>query len=433
MTGKIGSFAGAVTFLAMVYSCNGAEILWDVSHGEIEPGEAPCLLSHLPLLTIFEEEGISLVKSEEGVLNEDLSRYDALVLAFACSFDSPYTSEEASLIEAFVADGGGLLILGDHPILGNVENLHPVTQRFGVMFTVVGPASPLVPVIEHPIFQGVSQIKFGSPAGLTVQPPSVVAAVGTSGFRVGIAVAEVGKGRVVISGDESVFEHIPPEFFCCLFRLDNEIFFRNIFRWFLRLNCTNFDALNGTIAQAEFDNRGIQKSLESKANNARRQFDRGNLRGSGNILCAFIHEVDAQDGKHIEPSSAQTLRNCVQSLAVALEIPLPCLSEGEKVTLVLENFPNPFRSTTTIHYILPTVSNQQPAISGQKKIPVKLTVYDITGRLVKTLINENLESRVSRVQWNGKNEKGMEVPSGIYLYRLTSGDFISTKKLILLR
>lgn len=64
--------------------------------------------------------------------------------------------------------------------------------------------------------------------------------------------------------------------------------------------CTTFDDLDQTISDAVIDNEGIRNSLLSKARNARKQYDRGNLRASGNILCALLHEVDAQDGKHIE-------------------------------------------------------------------------------------------------------------------------------------
>ena len=51
-------------------------------------------------------------------------------------------------------------------------------------------------------------------------------------------------------------------------------------------NCLTFDDLDETIADADIDNEGVRRSLQAKANNARRQFDRGNLKASGNVLCA---------------------------------------------------------------------------------------------------------------------------------------------------
>jgi len=123
--------------------------------------------------------------------------------------------------------------------------------------------------------------------------------------------------------------------------------------------CETFDDLDLTIAGANIDNEGVRNSLQSKANNARKQFDKDNLKTSGNVLCALLHEVDAQDGKHIHPVSAQGIRDCVESLAANLGIPLPCdttLNEisGVETFSLRENEPNPFHGTTLITYQLPT-------------------------------------------------------------------------------
>ncbi|MCH7760413.1 T9SS type A sorting domain-containing protein, partial [candidate division TA06 bacterium] len=95
-----------------------------------------------------------------------------------------------------------------------------------------------------------------------------------------------------------------------------------------------------------------------------------------------------------------------------------------KDTKLLQNQPNPFHSTTLIRYILP---------NSQEKIPVRLAIYDISGRLVETLVDQDQESGVFTVIWEGKDQA-----SGIYFYRLHSrfgqeGEFTATKKLILLR
>jgi flagellar hook assembly protein FlgD len=59
---------------------------------------------------------------------------------------------------------------------------------------------------------------------------------------------------------------------------------------------------------------------------------------------------------------------------------------------------------------------------------VELVIYDITGRLVEIIVDEKKEAGVYQVEWDGKDQ-----PSGIYFYRLQSGDFTTTKKLILLK
>ncbi len=89
------------------------------------------------------------------------------------------------------------------------------------------------------------------------------------------------------------------------------------------------------------------------------------------------------------------------------------------------NFPNPFNPTTTIHFDVPAVSTG--------KIKVQLKVYDILGREVRTLIDEEMEPGSYSVQWDGRNNNGTRVSSGVYLYRMKSNGFISTRKMVLLK
>ena len=81
-----------------------------------------------------------------------------------------------------------------------------------------------------------------------------------------------------------------------------------------------------------------------------------------------------------------------------------------------QNYPNPFNPTTTINYSLAKEGN------------VKLTVYKSIGSKVATIVNENKPAGNYTVQFNGRN-----LPSGIYLYRLESGNYNATKKFILLK
>jgi hypothetical protein len=86
-----------------------------------------------------------------------------------------------------------------------------------------------------------------------------------------------------------------------------------------------------------------------------------------------------------------------------------------------QNYPNPFNPSTTIRYDLPA--------SGQ----VELIIYDILGREVQKLVSGFQEIGYQQIVWDSQNNQGQSVASGIYLYRLTAGDFVQTKKLILLR
>jgi hypothetical protein len=87
-----------------------------------------------------------------------------------------------------------------------------------------------------------------------------------------------------------------------------------------------------------------------------------------------------------------------------------------------QNYPNPFNPQTTISY--------QLAVNGD----VTLKIYDMLGQEVRTLINENKPVGYHSVVWNGTDNSGRQVSSGVYFYQLQSGNNISQiKKLLLIK
>ena len=86
-----------------------------------------------------------------------------------------------------------------------------------------------------------------------------------------------------------------------------------------------------------------------------------------------------------------------------------------------QNYPNPFNQSTKIEFSL--------AKSGF----VTLNIYDILGRKVRTLVSEHLSTGYKSVQWDGKNDAGKDVVSGIYFYQLRVADFSEAKKMLLLK
>jgi len=65
---------------------------------------------------------------------------------------------------------------------------------------------------------------------------------------------------------------------------------------------------------------------------------------------------------------------------------------------------------------------------------VKLVIYDVMGRQVRSLLNgESYASGFHVVIWNGLDNKGQKVPSGMYIYRIKAGDFIADKKMLLVK
>lgn len=88
---------------------------------------------------------------------------------------------------------------------------------------------------------------------------------------------------------------------------------------------------------------------------------------------------------------------------------------------LFQNYPNPFNPTTNIRFSLPR--------SGH----VRLDIYNILGRRVRTLVDEALLAGHKLVTWDGKDENGNDVSSGIYFYRLQTGNFSQARKMILLK
>jgi flagellar hook assembly protein FlgD len=92
----------------------------------------------------------------------------------------------------------------------------------------------------------------------------------------------------------------------------------------------------------------------------------------------------------------------------------------EKFSLI-QNFPNPFNPVTIISYQLP------------KNSSVELTVYNTVGQPIRTLVNSNQSAGTYQLQWDGKNDKGVNVSTGLYFYRIKAGSFVQMKKMMLIK
>jgi len=86
-----------------------------------------------------------------------------------------------------------------------------------------------------------------------------------------------------------------------------------------------------------------------------------------------------------------------------------------------QNYPNPFNPVTKIKYSIPENGN------------VSLVIYDLTGRKVVELVNDFQNAGNYEADWDGRNEFGQSVTSGMYFYSITMGNFTQTKKMLLLR
>ena len=88
---------------------------------------------------------------------------------------------------------------------------------------------------------------------------------------------------------------------------------------------------------------------------------------------------------------------------------------------LLQNYPNPFNPSTTIEYEIPKSGN------------VEISIYDLNGRKIKTLLNKYQQQGSFKVKWDGNNKFGHKVASGLYFYSIVFDNSVSSKKMILLK
>jgi len=86
-----------------------------------------------------------------------------------------------------------------------------------------------------------------------------------------------------------------------------------------------------------------------------------------------------------------------------------------------QNYPNPFNPSTEISYSLPVASQ------------VELSVYNVLGQKVNTLVNSEMPAGDHTVTWDGRNSSGGSVSSGVYFYRIQANNYVETKKMMMLK
>jgi flagellar hook assembly protein FlgD len=89
--------------------------------------------------------------------------------------------------------------------------------------------------------------------------------------------------------------------------------------------------------------------------------------------------------------------------------------------MLYPNYPNPFNDGTTIEYHLPLQKD------------VRLSIYNILGQAVKVFVDETQEPGYYEYRWDGIDDRGEKVPTGLYLLRLEAGYWILTRKMLLLQ
>ena len=152
----------------------------------------------------------------------------------------------------------------------------------------------------------------------------------------------------------------------------------------------------------------------------------GNLHAKLNFV--FMDDLDYGGAAGQSGNSGTLTNNAIRYAAIDLEFQeayTGTSSDDVTVTptadLLAQNYPNPFNPTTTIAYNMVEDGN------------VSIEVFNIKGQIVKTLLNEHMTVGDHTLVWNGTDNNNRVVSSGIYFYKMKSGNYSSTKKMILMK
>ena len=151
------------------------------------------------------------------------------------------------------------------------------------------------------------------------------------------------------------------------------------------------------------------------------------------IAVASMLPVEVTDSVTFELVAADDLE---PGTVIDLQLTYACLNTDEygsisdvddtpdaRTAQLFQNHPNPFNPTTTIKYSLPAGSD----------VHVKLVVFDARGYAVRTLVNEVQQPGPQQVMWDGRDNGGRPLGSGVYLYRLNAGQHQIIRKMVLLK
>ena len=132
------------------------------------------------------------------------------------------------------------------------------------------------------------------------------------------------------------------------------------------------------------------------------------------------------EGRTYQPAELAHFARLGQAMLVVVEgqaYEIPANAQGSRPVL-LQNAPNPFNASTVISFLIPfRLANE----------PTRLSIYNLTGQLVRVLQLEAQQAGEHRLSWDGRDDYGREVASGVYIYRLDVGEWAVHRRMLLLR
>jgi len=134
---------------------------------------------------------------------------------------------------------------------------------------------------------------------------------------------------------------------------------------------------------------------------------------TGDVAAIMVHLKSKES--RISFSTDAMLNENFQSLGAVEVAAIPT------VYALDQNYPNPFNPSTTIRYQIPTDAS------------VNLIIYNVQGQKIRTLVSKEQKAGYYNVVWDGRNEAGQTVSTGLYLYRVQAGSFVATQKMLMLK
>ena len=182
--------------------------------------------------------------------------------------------------------------------------------------------------------------------------------------------------------------------------------------WILKLNPTgniiwqkSFGGSNEDAATAIFLNRNESFTVIGWTYSNDFDFKHSNQHGKGDLFIAIF-----------SPGSYNNLADVATNV-----LPVEIKNIKQEKLTTLNIYPNPFSQSTTINFSIVKSAN------------VSLQIFDISGRLIKTLANEEMEAGNHEIKWNVSDERGVQVSTGIYYLKLITGNYIETKHLSIIK
>lgn len=188
---------------------------------------------------------------------------------------------------------------------------------------------------------------------------------------------------------------------------------------------------SGPLAATEFggpdSSAGIPYTEAGQAEDLPRRFELALQAGVDRIFWSFLRDLDIENDHLAQTLGLMALdwrkkpayfvyQNLIASAVTSVSTdPVPTEFS------LSQNYPNPFNPETEICYRPAAVSH------------VELTIYNLAGKRVRTLVHGTQNAGSHTVLWNGRDDRGKEVASGLYLYRLSAGEQVQTRRMVLLR